>query len=554
MAVPSERAALIAAIQAAPDDDAVRLVCADWFEEQGDEASVARADFIRTQVRRAGLPPDAPEGAELEARELRLLRRYAPAWCGAHFAFQKVRFRRGFIEAIHLHLQHFLHHRRQLFALEPVRDVRLTGWYRAPADLVRRVAGCEEWRHVETLRIHHQGPHKDPRGEVVLLLESPHLTRLRALHLPRVAFDVEARRRFERLPVLSQVKELSLPALDTLQHSPGGWLSDDGAEHAAQWGELRSLRLPYFLSIGELQHLTEMPFWGRLTALGYVLQYHQAAPEGLSLLRDRMPTALRELRLHTPFAPFDYSAVPSFFDRVAQVPLRSLTLIGGDVAPTALSRLLDTGSRCELEELYLSGCRLNSNHARALAESPRTRNLRSLTITGDWGFDEGAAELLFSSGSLQSLAHLNVSVTRTGPRGGAALAAASGMQRLRSLDVCDAGLDRAALKALLGSPNLRQLAWLTLGDSGARGEPALDFTPDLAAAMTRLPHLACVRLGLGHCDPRSQQILAESGSVAWPLIDELDWDSPDEQVYRSFRAPDRCPPLDAALDRRPGWL
>jgi uncharacterized protein (TIGR02996 family) len=45
------------------DDDALRLACADWFEEQGDPASVARAEFTRTQVVRAGLPPPTPSPA-----------------------------------------------------------------------------------------------------------------------------------------------------------------------------------------------------------------------------------------------------------------------------------------------------------------------------------------------------------------------------------------------------------------------------------------------------------------------------------------------------------
>src|SRR4051812_48719471 len=150
----SDRACLIAAIREAPDDDALRLVCADWFEDQGDEANVARAEFIRTQIQRSKLLPEDVRQSELEARELRLLKRYGPAWCRSHFVFKKCKFRRGFIEYVHLHLQHFLHHRRQMLALEPVRDVRLTGWLRAPTDLVRRVAGCEEWKYIETLRIH----------------------------------------------------------------------------------------------------------------------------------------------------------------------------------------------------------------------------------------------------------------------------------------------------------------------------------------------------------------------------------------------------------------
>src|SRR5436190_19791140 len=101
--MPSDRACLIAAIREAPDDDDLRLVCADWFEDQGDEASVARAEFIRTQIHRAKLLPDDLRQSELQARELRLLKRWAPTWCGSHFVFKKVRFRRGFIDYVHLH-------------------------------------------------------------------------------------------------------------------------------------------------------------------------------------------------------------------------------------------------------------------------------------------------------------------------------------------------------------------------------------------------------------------------------------------------------------------
>jgi uncharacterized protein (TIGR02996 family) len=97
----------MAAIREAPEDDALRLIVADWFEEQGGEANVARAEFIRTQIQRTNLPPDDIGQSELQARELRLLKRWEPVWCGAHFVFKKVRFRRGFIEYVHLHLQHF---------------------------------------------------------------------------------------------------------------------------------------------------------------------------------------------------------------------------------------------------------------------------------------------------------------------------------------------------------------------------------------------------------------------------------------------------------------
>ncbi|MHB1424636.1 MAG: TIGR02996 domain-containing protein [Gemmataceae bacterium] len=46
-------------ILAHPDDDAPRLIFADWLEEQGDAGSVARAEFIRAQcaLTNKNLPP-----------------------------------------------------------------------------------------------------------------------------------------------------------------------------------------------------------------------------------------------------------------------------------------------------------------------------------------------------------------------------------------------------------------------------------------------------------------------------------------------------------------
>src|SRR5262249_10339211 len=57
---------LLAAIRANPDDDAVRLVYADWLEEHGDPD---RAEFIRVQITLDGLPPDDPRYLPLRRRE-----------------------------------------------------------------------------------------------------------------------------------------------------------------------------------------------------------------------------------------------------------------------------------------------------------------------------------------------------------------------------------------------------------------------------------------------------------------------------------------------------
>ena len=57
--------AFIQAILASPEDRAVRLVYADWLEDNGDPE---RAEFIRAQCRLARMEGDDPERRELSDR------------------------------------------------------------------------------------------------------------------------------------------------------------------------------------------------------------------------------------------------------------------------------------------------------------------------------------------------------------------------------------------------------------------------------------------------------------------------------------------------------
>ncbi len=87
-------------IVANPEDDAPRLVYADWLDETGDPANADRAEFIRLQCRLETLPARAPERPGLEQREKSLLSRYARIWAEP---FRQVvnwwTYRRGFIES-----------------------------------------------------------------------------------------------------------------------------------------------------------------------------------------------------------------------------------------------------------------------------------------------------------------------------------------------------------------------------------------------------------------------------------------------------------------------
>jgi uncharacterized protein (TIGR02996 family) len=181
--VTTTRDDLLRAVLAEPDDDAPRLVLADWLEEYGDDADRARAAFIRVQcelARRESLsiplhrgsgpatdivfapkPRLNPDYAE-NLQRMRLLRRrereLLGAWQGRWTCdmldllpclhrsplFQMVardasrvgrwpsddamfRFRRGFVEVVGLDAAAWLRHADALLAAAPLREVRLTG-------------------------------------------------------------------------------------------------------------------------------------------------------------------------------------------------------------------------------------------------------------------------------------------------------------------------------------------------------------------------------------------------------------------------------------------
>src|SRR6476659_1135869 len=89
----SDESALLAAIRAAPEDDAPRLVYADWLDEHGQPE---RAEFIRVQIELARR--DAPA---LRRRQAELLAEHHDAFAGP-LAAPGLRyvFRRGFIAGL----------------------------------------------------------------------------------------------------------------------------------------------------------------------------------------------------------------------------------------------------------------------------------------------------------------------------------------------------------------------------------------------------------------------------------------------------------------------
>jgi uncharacterized protein (TIGR02996 family) len=116
-----------------PDDDAVRLIYADWLDERGDGD---RAEFIRLQCELARRHIEGPCLERLRARERQLLERHEVEWSapvralfrGEEDPYDPFRcsFHRGFVGSVSLTAQMFAQRAGALFALAPVQDARFT--------------------------------------------------------------------------------------------------------------------------------------------------------------------------------------------------------------------------------------------------------------------------------------------------------------------------------------------------------------------------------------------------------------------------------------------
>src|SRR5690349_18912308 len=118
MSYPALLQAILADIRENPGDDGVRLVCADWIEEQGD---LERAEFIRVQV---ALARGGDE--QLLRRQRALLDEHYVEWLGPLWRWNVCpEFRRGFVEEVEVRAAHLPQDLAPVFALHPLRRLRL---------------------------------------------------------------------------------------------------------------------------------------------------------------------------------------------------------------------------------------------------------------------------------------------------------------------------------------------------------------------------------------------------------------------------------------------
>jgi uncharacterized protein (TIGR02996 family) len=491
-------------IQEAPDDDAPRLIYADWLDEQGNPALSARAEFIRVQCELARLPLDEDDKrAQLERREAELWRKHRSVWIAPLKPFsRKFAFRRGFPDQVLVQGKTFLQHAEKVLSVAPVFSIRL----RHAKEQIAELAKCPSlsrlislslyWNHIGLARagVLFQSPHLENLSELDLndnlirpggveALVAARLPRLTALNLRGNELRDAGVEMLAGSPLLKQLHTLKL------SHNDAG----DSA--------LRSLVLSE--NVANLTHLD----LGGNPGLGDTFAEALAASTNLP----RLTTLNLEGRGSSRGGGargFTSAGVRSLAASPTVRNLTSLNLAGQSIQDAGVQALVESTYLTQLTTLSLRGCSITSGVA-ALATASFLPSLISLDLWYN-RLDVSALKTFLDSRDLTRLRYLNLSHCYIGDEGATILAQAASLARLRELNLAGCQIGPRGAAALAESPCLAGLAALDLTGCPIEDEGAL--------ALARSPHLTRLRrLGVtiarwrvgGYSSEQGEQALIE---------------------------------------------
>lgn len=316
-----------------PDDDTPRLVFADWLEEQGNP----RGTFIRIQCERAKLTRHDPKWRELLAQESALLRVFESDWSKPMLrCVDRIEYRRGFIEHIHVTEDRFLKRANRIFQLAPVRSVRLERVSR-----LDDVAECPWLSRVTDLDLSYESVGGRRLQSLVLSEHCRSLRGLRVKHCKLRLIDVQV---LAQAPALRTLHALDIAANDLFDEGIGV-LKD-----SANLANLRDLNVSQTLvNVHGVVALCSRPVF-RLTRLAL----------NAGLLRNDGLAALANC--------------PEMAD------LRRLEVESNEIGNLGLESLVRSQYLTRLEHLDLSRNQISSRGIQVLTESPLLAGLSYLNL------------------------------------------------------------------------------------------------------------------------------------------------------------------------------
>ena len=164
-----------------PDDDAPRLIYADWLEDRGDP----RAEFIRIQCQLADPYDEEIDREELAWRLRRLEDEYEEQWAdGIGQYVLSYTFRRGFIEYVEITAERFVERADRLFHSNPITAVTIRGVDRQQG--MRQFAECPFVERLTAIGFARSGRAGRLLG---VLCESPYIGNIQRLALSQCDVD-----------------------------------------------------------------------------------------------------------------------------------------------------------------------------------------------------------------------------------------------------------------------------------------------------------------------------------------------------------------------------
>lgn len=377
-------AELLEEILRAPDDDAPRLVLADWLSERGDP----RGELIQLQLRAASLEAGG-ERNKVRAAENKLLEAHRATWLGPIAdRVEKAEFRRGFVAMVRMTARAWIAQAQAVLEVAPLIDELELVFGDDERGLGADVFARPELRRVRSLSL--RCAHPEP---VRALGEAPHLGGLRTLiveggRLGRLEGEALA---FAAMPELRALRltvspDLALTpevlaaignarfTLETLFVDGQEWSMAPtalGAEGAAAIASGKA-----FASLKRL----ELPFTG-LGVSGVARMLSLKSLEAIDVTKARIgPAGLDPIFAHEG--------------------LREVNLYGNELGDEGTTRIASSPALARWTFLHLGGNDIGLDGVQALADSPYAKTLRTLNLVSNGRLRDRAIDVLLASENL----------------------------------------------------------------------------------------------------------------------------------------------------------
>jgi uncharacterized protein (TIGR02996 family) len=487
----ADRQALIDAIRDEPDNERLRLVYADWLEDNGHPE---RAEYVRLCYELSGLDADDPHAAGLERRRGQLFRKHQKTWGPGLIGDAAGRLKsRGLVQCVEMPAVSFLKCADRL-RVEPVCTVKLTN----ASKYVKKLAACAALADVRELILYQSDVDE---SDVQALAESPHLKRLRVLRLVSCGVTTPEAAALAEAPWLANLRTLDLSHYERR----------DRDVNNAIWrnvGIFRAIAAGHTNHLGDdgFRALLESPHLGNLETL--IVANNWISTDSARLL-------------------WTGTRVPK---------LRRLDMSYNYLLADGLLELIGSPLMKRLESLEIQANEVGPEAVAALAASRNVRNLKLLDVSGTTAYDDrpkltsAAAEAIANSANLKNLEHLVLTFCAITAPGAVALAKTTKLKSLKTLclsnnPVCDRGA-----RAFAASPLLGQLETLDLSACSVTAAAAKAFARSKTAGDQLNLDLALNAVGEEAADALRERF-GERVTLQASTPDEFSLDEEDEMPF-----------------------